>query len=92
MIELKPHLGQHLATRREVDTGQDRIFHNGTVVGYVARKADAPINLIYHDLPEAVKEEIRTAVQAKYGGAAEQVSEPVPLPEEYEEHEFDEEE
>lgn len=92
MIELKPHVGQHLATRQEVDLGQDRIFHNGTVVGYVARKPDAPINLIYHDLPESVKEEIRQAVQAKFGGTAERVSEPIPLPEDDADDEFEEDE
>lgn len=82
MIELKPHIGKSLASRRDVDLGQDRIFLDGEVIGYVGRKPNSPINLIFHGLPEATKTAVQEAVQAKYGGSAAKVSEPVPLPEE----------
>jgi len=81
-VSLQPHTGTHLATRRTIDLGQDRIFVDGEDVGYVGRRPDAAINLIYPDLPEDTKAAIRQAVRAKYGGAAERMAEPLPIPEE----------
>lgn len=82
-IELRPHRGVNLATRRETDLGQDRIFVDGVGVGYVARKPDAPINIVERGLGPDVHAAIGAAVQAKYGGQAALLSEPVEIPEEY---------
>ena len=78
-IELRPHVGKSMASGRVIDLQQDRIFVDGQHVGYVARQAGAPINLIYPDIPEDHIESIRGAVAAKYGGAANKVAAPVAI-------------
>lgn len=89
MIELRPHVGKSMASGRVIDLQQDRIFVDGQHVGYVARQAGAPINLIYPDIPEDHIESIRGAVAAKYGGAADKVAAPVPIGNEVEGFETD---
>lgn len=80
-VELRPHIGKHCATGRQVDLGQDRIFVDGFHLGYVGRQPDAPINLIYPDVPEDQQQAIREAVRAKYGGQAERIAAPPVMPE-----------
>lgn len=58
-IELQPHRGKHIVTRQEVDLGQDRIFLNGLMVGYVSRKPGAPVCLI-----ERLNAETQAAIKA----------------------------
>ncbi len=81
-IELRPHVGKNVATGLPVDLGQDRIFVDGQHVGYVGRKPDAPINLIFPQLPEDLKTAVQKAVTAKFGGQAARMAEPVQIPEE----------
>jgi len=81
-IDLRPHVGKNVATKREIDLGQDRVFVDGELYGYVGRKPDAPILLIYADVPADTKDAIRAAVVAKYGGQAATIAEPVMVPEE----------
>jgi len=76
-----------LATKREVDLNQDRIYVDGRAVGYVARKPNAPINLVERGLGPEIHDAIRAAVQAKYGGQAERLSEPIEIPPEYDDGE-----
>jgi hypothetical protein len=77
---LEAHTGVHCANGRVIDLNQDRIFQDGEVIGYVGRLPDSPINLIYPDVPEDVQQEVRAAVEAKYKGAAQQISSPVEIP------------
>lgn len=88
-IELRPHVGKSLASGRAIDLKQDRIFVDGQHVGYVGREVNAPINLIYHDMPEDHIEAIRNAVRGKYGGTADKVAAPVPIGNEVEGFETD---
>jgi hypothetical protein len=82
-VELRPHRGINLATKREQDLNQDKIYVEGQHVGYVGRKPNAPINLIERGLGPEIQMAIRDAVQAKYGGQAERISEPVEVPDDY---------
>lgn len=81
-IELRPHVGKSMASGRPVDLKQDMIFLDGEHVGYVGRQPDAPINLIRAEFLDEQVAAIRAAVQAKYGGQAQQVAIPPQLPDE----------
>jgi hypothetical protein len=89
-IKLTPHLGKNVATKRLIDLGQDRIFVDDELYGYVGRKADAPIMLIYSAVPETIVQAIREAVTNKYGGTASQVAAPPVMPEDVDEDADDE--
>jgi len=81
-VVLTPHVGQHLATKKEVDLNQDRIFVDGNQVGFVARKPDSPICLLRPDFDQELKDAVEAAVRAKYGDQPRKIAEPVPIPEE----------
>lgn len=69
-VTLKPHVGTHLATRQQVDLGQDEIYVDGEHYGYVVRKPGSPINLIKPRVPDNVRAAIADAVSAKLGRAS----------------------
>jgi hypothetical protein len=82
-ILLQPMTAKNVATRKEIDTGQDRIFLDGQHVGYVRRKEDSPISLIVTDLSDEAKLAIDEAVRQQYGGDAREIGQPVEIPEDY---------
>ena len=85
-IRIEPHRGVNCATKKEVDLGQDRIFLDGQVVGYVGRKENSPIGLIFPRMRPEEEQAIEKAVKERYGGeAARKMSRPVPIPDEDEE-------
>ena len=83
-VKLIPHLAVNIATKREIDTGQDRIHLDGRHVGYVHRTPTSPIALIVTDLIDEQKQAIADAVREKYAGAVRAMPQPVEIPaEEY---------
>ena len=81
-VELRAHVGVNVATKMPCDLRQDMIFVDNRHMGYVARVPDAPIMLIYPDVPQDYRDAIRAAVVAKYGGQGEKVSAPAAVPQE----------
>jgi hypothetical protein len=58
-IELRPHTGLDVRTRREVTLPQDRIFLDGQAVGFVGHKPGDPVCLT-----ERFPEETQAAIAA----------------------------
>jgi len=79
-IELRPHRAIHCASRKEIDTNQDRIHVDGRHVGYVHRRIDSPISLIVTDLDDETKQAIQDQVLQAYGGEQRPMGQPVEIP------------
>jgi len=79
-VELAPHMAINVATRREIDTGQDRVMLDGRHVGFAYRSSTSHISLIVTDLDDETKQVIQNAVCEKYGGGPRAMPQPVEIP------------
>jgi hypothetical protein len=46
LIELRPHVGRKIGSKKKVVFAQDMVFLNKQHIGYLGHGADAPLNLV----------------------------------------------
>lgn len=67
-VEIRPHVGTNLASGRQVDLGQERVYVDGRVIGYLSRRrGPQPRLVLIRTVPAADLVAAVEAVGAAYG-------------------------